>query len=243
MTTRHAASQRLQPALHLLALVLVAGWCAPPAAALPGGPSLSEDDFTHVVHFDIDIGDKYAGRIVVGLYGKVVPKTVENFLGLASDKMSLTYKSSIFHRVIQGFMIQGGDITRGDGTGGTSIWKRQFRDENFKLKHSKPGRVSMANAGKDTNGSQFFITTVPTPHLDGKHVVFGQVTQGMEVVHRIERVRTGRMDRPLEAVRIAQCGIEAKYVNMWERKVYGSEPKYKIRGEVPSMRHGHAPSS
>mmetsp|Transcript_128720 Transcript_128720/g.223245 ORF Transcript_128720/g.223245 Transcript_128720/m.223245 type:complete len:301 (+) Transcript_128720:48-950(+) len=164
------------------------------------------------VFFDIELGGAPAGRIVFELYAHVVPKTAENFRALCTGEKGrgrsgkrLTFLGSSFHRVIPGFMCQGGDFTRGDGTGGESIYGEKFKDENFKMKHTGKGCLSMANAGPNTNGSQFFICTGPTPHLDNKHVVFGKVLSGYEVVAKVEKCGSSS-GKTSKKVVIANCG-------------------------------------
>ena len=164
------------------------------------------------VFFDISIGGQPAGRLSFELFADTVPITAENFRalctgekGLGTKGKPLSYKGSSFHRIIPQFMCQGGDFTAGNGTGGESIYGNKFDDENFKLKHTQAGLLSMANAGRNTNGSQFFITTTTTPWLDGKHVVFGALREGLDVLQAMEACGTAS-GTPTKAVVITDCG-------------------------------------
>ncbi|KAI9123465.1 hypothetical protein K1719_004765 [Acacia pycnantha] len=172
-----------------------------------------EPEITHRVFLDVDIDDQRLGRIIIGLYGQVVPKTVENFRvlctgekGKSSNGLKLHYKGTRFHRIISGFVIQGGDIVHQDGRGYESIYGGTFPDENFKTKHSHAGVVSMVNSGPDSNGSQFFITTVKASWLDGEHVVFGRVVEGMDTVFAIEGGAGTYSGKPRKKVVISDSG-------------------------------------
>mmetsp|Transcript_35620 Transcript_35620/g.54465 ORF Transcript_35620/g.54465 Transcript_35620/m.54465 type:complete len:301 (-) Transcript_35620:14-916(-) len=165
-------------------------------------------------YFDIVIGKddepeeaKDRGRVVFELFNKDVPLTVENFRQLCtSEKEGLTYRGNIFHRVIAGFMAQAGDITQQNGRGGMSIYGERFEDENVWYPHTHKGLLSMANAGPNTNGSQFFLTFCPVPHLNDKHTVFGRVISGYELMEVVEDNKTGAQDKPLRPVTIVDCG-------------------------------------
>jgi len=161
---------------------------------------------TQKVYFNMTIDNYPAGQIVIGLFGQTAPKTVANFAALAAGTPGFGYQGSMFHRIIKNFMCQGGDFSNGDGTGGKSIYGPTFPDENFTLTH-RPKFVNMANAGPDTNGSQFSILTVIADWLNGHHVVFGKVLEGMDIVHRMENLPTNGADHPLPAPIISRCGV------------------------------------
>ena len=169
------------------------------------------EDVNSQPYFDISIDNENIGRIIFQLFDEDVPKTCRNFRYLCSygifNKNNPSYQNTNFHRVIKDFMLQGGDITRGDGTGGYSIYGEQFEDENFNLTHNQPGMLSMANAGPNTNNSQFFITIKKTPWLDNKHVVFGIIVSGFEIVKKIESTETDEKDKPVKEVKIIKCGL------------------------------------
>lgn len=158
------------------------------------------------IFFEIATSKKLLGKIIFEIFIDKVPRTGKNFIDLSTNKNGFGYKGCNFHRIIPGFVIQGGDFEKGNGTGGKSIYGKYFEDESFRMCHTKPGLLSMANSGPNTNGSQFFITLNDLPHLDGKHVVFGQVIQGMDVVKRIEKYGTEN-GKPIETIKIKNCGL------------------------------------
>ncbi|XP_051970677.1 NK-tumor recognition protein isoform X1 [Xyrauchen texanus] len=199
-------------------------------------------------YFDVEINREPVGRIVFQLFSDICPKTSRNFLCLCTGEKGsgkttgkkLCYKGSTFHRVVKNFMIQGGDFTEGNGRGGESIYGGFFEDENFTLKHDRAFLLSMANRGKDTNGSQFFITTKTAPHLDGVHVVFGLVISGFEVIKKIEGLKTDSASRPYADVRVIDCGqLITKSANdvlrSKRRKVFYSEDDSQSSSETTSQ--------
>ena len=216
---------------YLLSLLCLCSGCLSQAELSP--------HVTDVVSLTVSVDGASIGAIRLGLFGGIVPRTVANFVGLCQGASTPSggdvpsYAGSPFHRVIKSFMIQTGDVRSGNGFGSTSIYGGPFEDESFEVRHTGPGLLSMANSGPNTNGCQFFITCVPTPHLDGKHVVFGRVLAGMDVVRQVENTPTGAGDRPLADVRIASCtveddtkeqpaGGEAASLLDWESRVYGA---------------------
>ena len=168
------------------------------------------------VFMDIGLDSKLIGRLIIKLYWDDLPRTSNNFFSLCTGEQNyasgpnkgkpLTYKGCIFHRLIKGFMLQGGDFTKGNGQGGLSIYGDKFEDEDFKYKHTKRGLLSMANAGPNTNGSQFFITFGKCEWIDGKHVVFGEIIEGLEMLDSLESIKVNQADRPSKIIRVIDCG-------------------------------------
>jgi cyclophilin family peptidyl-prolyl cis-trans isomerase len=170
------------------------------------GPQVPmRDESNPVVYFDFDIDNEPRGRLIIELFRHVVPRTAQNFIALCSNEHGFGYRQSYFHRIIPGFMAQGGDFEKSNGTGGYSIYGDKFDDEGFAYLHDRPGLLSMANSGPNTNGSQFFLTFVPCPHLDNKHVVFGQVLQGFHLLKDLELSGSDSGEVSRE-VKIANCG-------------------------------------
>jgi len=208
METLEEKKARLQAKRAAAAAAAADGAAADAAAKAKQDEAQRAAKFTSTVYFDVSIDGEPAGRISFGLYGTIVPKTAKNFQSLCSGENGkfLSYKGSKFHRIIPKFVCQGGDISSGDGKGGESVYGTTFDDENFELSHIEPGLLSMANKGPNSNGSQFFITTKAADELDGKHVVFGKVTDGMDVVSKMEAVGTKKTGVVNAAVEIADCG-------------------------------------
>ncbi|KAL3130719.1 hypothetical protein ABBQ38_000068 [Trebouxia sp. C0009 RCD-2024] len=214
---------------------------------MPRVRNVRRNEANPLVYFDVAIsggptGTVDLGRVIFELYNDIAPKTAENFRQLCTGEagtgkvtgLPLQFKGSPFHRIIKGFMIQGGDFSNKDGTGGESIYGAKFEDETFELTHDKPGLLSMANSGPNTNGSQFFITTVPTPHLDGKHVVFGQVLQGYGVVRELEGVATEENDKPTYQCFIQDCGVLKAGADLSTPQEEGDPyPQYPDDADVP----------
>jgi len=180
------------------------------------GQQIPRETVTDEVDFEMSVGGRVLGVITIGLFGDAVPRTVRNFAELANGTKPNGYGGSVFHRIIPDFMMQGGDFTRGDGTGGRSIYGEKFEDENFKLQHFGAGTLSMANAGPDTNGSQFFLCYIKTSWLDGKHVVFGKVIRGMGIAKDIENVgdRSGKTSQVVKIERSVSRAVRPYSVDL-----------------------------
>lgn len=191
----------MAPVRHCLAWLCVAVF------SLTSFSQAGETTVTQKMYMDISVGGAPLGRVVIGLFGETAPKTVANIAALASGVFGYGYANSSIHRVIKDFVIQGGDITNGDGTGFKSIYGGEFEDENFILQHYGPGWVNMANKGPDSNGSQWAILMTKADWLNGKHCVFGKVLEGMDILHKIENLPTGAADRPLSNVVVTKSGI------------------------------------
>lgn len=200
-------------------------------------PPVNVENTSLYPYFDVEIGDEEAGRIVFQMLDDEAPKTCRNFRHLCgknimNNSKRPSYQGVPFHRIIRDFMIQGGDITNGDGTGGYSIYGEKFADENLSMEHNQPGLLSMANAGPNSNGSQFFITTKEAPWLNGKHVVFGIVMKGMDVVKRLEDVETDENDTPRVRCRIAKSGLMTQ--KEFDKMEVNTDVKMEI-GEIPEV--------